>query len=62
MIVGPPKIKFQKLLANAVSLDFDFLNVFFLNFHGNNDSGILNVFESNKHLKTMPKHWVVQIR
>ena len=37
-------------------------NVFFFYLHGDNGSGILNVFETNKHLNTMQNHWVVQIR
>ena len=36
------------------------VNLFYL--HGDNNSGILNVFERNKHLNTIQNHRVVQIR
>ena len=39
-----------------------FCNVFFFYIHGDNGSGILNVFKTNKHLNTLQNHWVVQIR
>ena len=37
-------------------------NVYFFYLHGDNGSGILNVFETNKHLNTMQNPWVVQSR
>ena len=39
-----------------------FCNVCFFYIHGDNGSGILNVFKTNKHLNTLQNHWVVQIR
>ena len=38
------------------------VNVFFFHLHGDDGSGILNIFETNKHQNTMQNHWVVQIR
>ena len=34
----------------------------FISFYGENGSGILNVFETNKHLNTKQNNLVVQIR
>ena len=48
-------------IANAVSLDFSFVNVYFFYLHGDNGSGILNVFETKKYLNSMQTYWVVQI-
>ena len=42
--------------------DFSFANVYFFYIHGDNESGIFNVIETNKHLNTMKNHCVVQIR
>ena len=53
---------FAKNIANAVSLDLYFVNVYFFYIHGDNGSGILNVIEEKKHLNTIQNHWVVQIR
>ena len=53
---------FPNNIANAVSLDFSFVNVNFFYIHGDNGSGILYVIETNKHLNTMQNHCVVQIR
>ena len=49
-------------MAYALPADFPFVYVYFLYFHDKNGSGIINVFETNKHLNTMQNHWVVQIR
>ena len=63
MLVEPQtKLNFQKIILNSVSLDFSFVFVNFFYLHGDYGLGILNVFETNKHLSTMQNHWVVQIR
>ena len=62
MLVKPAQIFFQTKIANDVSLDFSFVNVYFFYLHGDNGSGISNVVETNKNLNTKQNHWVVPIR
>ena len=38
------------------------VNLYFFYLHGKLVSGILNVFETNKHSNKMQNHWVVQIK
>ena len=54
-------INLKKKNAKAVSLDFSFVNFYLFYLYGDNGSGILNVFETNRHLNTMQNNWVVQI-
>ena len=56
MLVEPQKkLNFQKIILNSVSLDFSFVIVNFFYLHGDYGSGILNVFETNKHYLTQFK-------
>ena len=53
------------MIANALSLDSSFFNVYFSYLHGDNDSHILNVFKrtlKKKRLNTMQNLWAVQNR
>ena len=50
---------FPKNIANPVSLDFSFVNVYFFHIHGDNESGVLNIIETNRHLSTMQNYWLV---
>ena len=60
MLLGQPKL-FLYFFSNAVSLDLNFVNVYFFYLHGDFRLGILNVFETNKHLNKMHVH-VGQLR
>ena len=62
MLEGSINIKFYKNNLNYIALDFSFLNVYLFYLHDDNGSGILNIFETNKHFNSMLKYWVVQIK
>ena len=60
--VSQKKLYFPNNIANAVSVDFSFVNGYFFYIPGYTGLGILNVIEISNHLNTMQNNCVVQIR